>query len=72
MRQYTITLNVLNQKEIEADRNHSLETHKEYKEYKRELLPSKTGMQKRKQRIGNVEPVFAELKQKYGSRDNLF
>jgi len=41
------------------ERNHNLERHKEKV---RELLLSKKGIQKRKQRSADVEPVFAQLK----------
>jgi len=40
-------------------RNHNLERHKEKV---RELLLSEKGIQKRKQRSADVEPVFAQLK----------
>lgn len=41
------------------ERNHNLERHKEKI---RELLTSQTGIQKRKQRSADVEPVFAQMK----------
>ncbi|HEY9169704.1 MAG TPA: IS1182 family transposase [Lutibacter sp.] len=41
------------------ERNHNLERHKQRT---RELLLSETGIQKRKQRTADVEPVFAQLK----------
>ena len=41
------------------ERNHNLERHKEKV---RELLTSQTGIQKRKQRSADVEPVFAQMK----------
>lgn len=41
------------------ERNHNLERHKKKV---RELLNSQTGIQKRKQRSADVEPVFAQLK----------
>ena len=41
------------------ERNHNLERHKEKI---RELLTSQTGIQKRKQRSADVEPVFAQIK----------
>lgn len=42
-----------------VERNHNLERHKEKI---RELLTSQTGIQKRKQRSADVEPVFAQMK----------
>lgn len=47
------------------ERNHNLERHKQKT---RELLLSEVGIQKRKQRTANVEPVFAQLKQNNGFR----
>jgi hypothetical protein len=41
------------------ERNHNLERHKQKI---RELLTSEIGLQKRKQRTADVEPVFAQLK----------
>lgn len=41
------------------ERNHNLERHKEKI---RELLTSQTGIQKRKRRSADVEPVFAQMK----------
>ena len=47
------------------ERNHNLERHKEKI---RELLLSEKGIQKRKQRTADVEPVFAQLKHNHGFR----
>jgi transposase len=47
------------------ERNHNLERHKERT---RELLLSETGIQRRKQRSADVEPVFAQLKHNNGFR----
>jgi transposase len=47
------------------ERNHNLERHKQRT---RELLLSETGIQKRKQRTADVEPVFAQLKHNNGFR----
>lgn len=47
------------------ERNHNLERHKQKT---RELLLSEKGIQKRKQRTGDVEPVFAHLKHNHGFR----
>jgi len=47
------------------ERNHNLERHKQKT---RELLLSETGIQKRKQRTADVEPVFAQLKHNHGFR----
>ncbi|MFC5683616.1 IS1182 family transposase [Flavobacterium sp. MAHUQ-51] len=47
------------------ERNHNLERHKEKI---RELLLSAKGIQKRKQRTADVEPVFAQLKHNHGFR----
>jgi transposase len=47
------------------ERNHNLERHKQKT---RELLLSETGIQKRKQRSADVEPVFAHLKHNNGFR----
>ena len=47
------------------ERNHDLERHKEKV---RELLLSEKGIQKRKQRTCDVEPVFAQLKHNHGFR----
>lgn len=44
---------------LSIERNHNLERHKEKI---RELLTSQTGIQKRKQRSADVEPVFAQMK----------
>jgi len=46
-------------------RNHNLERHKEQV---RKLLLSEKGIQKRKQRTADVEPVFAQLKHNHGFR----
>lgn len=46
-------------------RNHNLERHKQQT---RKLLLSEQGIQKRKQRTADVEPVFAQLKHNYGFR----
>ena len=48
-----------------VERNHNLERHKQKT---RELLLSKIGIQKRKQRSADVEPVFAQLKHNNGFR----
>ena len=48
-----------------VERNHNLERHKEKT---RELLLSQIGIQKRKQRTSDVEPVFAQLKHNHGFR----
>ena len=47
------------------ERNHNLERHKQKT---RELLLSEIGIQKRKQRSADVEPVFAQLKHNNGFR----
>lgn len=47
------------------ERNHNLERHKERT---RELLLSEIGIQRRKQRSADVEPVFAQLKHNNGFR----
>lgn len=47
------------------ERNHNLERHKAKV---RELLTSTTGLQKRKQRTADVEPVFAQLKHNHNFR----
>jgi transposase len=47
------------------ERNHNLERHKKRT---RELLLSQTGIQRRKQRSADVEPVFAQLKHNNGFR----
>jgi len=47
------------------ERNHNLEKHKEKI---RELLTSQIGIQKRKQRTADVEPVFAQLKHNHNFR----
>jgi transposase len=47
------------------ERNHNLERHKEQT---RRLLLSEQGIQKRKQRSADVEPVFAQLKHNHGFR----
>ena len=47
------------------ERNHNLEKHKQKT---RELLLSEIGIQKRKQRSADVEPVFAQLKHNNGFR----
>jgi hypothetical protein len=47
------------------ERNHNLERHKEQT---RKLLLSEQGIQKRKQRTADVEPVFAQLKHNHGFR----
>jgi len=47
------------------ERNHNLERHKQKI---RELLTSQTGLQKRKQRTADVEPVFAQLKHNHNFR----
>ena len=47
------------------ERNHNLERHKQKT---RELLLSQTGIQKRKQRTADVEPVFAQLKHNHHFR----
>ena len=47
------------------ERNHNLERHKQKT---RELLLSEKGIQKRKQRTADVEPVFAQLKHNHGFR----
>lgn len=47
------------------ERNHNLERHKERT---RELLLSEIGIQRRKQRSADVEPVFAHLKHNNGFR----
>lgn len=47
------------------ERNHNLERHRQRT---RELLLSETGIQKRKQRSADVEPVFAQLKHNNGFR----
>lgn len=47
------------------ERNHNLERHKERT---RELLLNEKGIQKRKQRTADVEPVFAQLKHNNGFR----
>lgn len=47
------------------ERNHNLERHKQKI---RELLLSEIGIQKRKQRSADVEPVFAQLKHNNGFR----
>jgi transposase len=47
------------------ERNHNLERHKQKT---RELLLSETGIQKRKQRTADVEPVFAQLKHNHHFR----
>ncbi len=47
------------------ERNHNLERHKQKI---RELLTSETGLQKRKQRTADVEPVFAHLKHNHNFR----
>lgn len=47
------------------ERNQDLERHKEKV---RELLLSEKGIQKRKQRTADVEPVFAQLKHNHGFR----
>ena len=47
------------------ERNQNLERHKQRT---RELLLSETGIQKRKQRTADVEPVFAQLKHNNGFR----
>jgi transposase len=47
------------------ERNHNLEKHKQKA---RELLLSEIGIQKRKQRSADVEPVFAQLKHNNGFR----
>jgi transposase len=48
-----------------VERNHNLERHKQKT---RELLLSEIGIQKRKQRSADVEPVFAQLKHNNGFR----
>ena len=47
------------------ERNHNLERHKQRT---RELLLSEIGIQRRKQRSADVEPVFAQLKHNNGFR----
>ena len=47
------------------ERNHNLERHKQQT---RELLLSEIGIQRRKQRSADVEPVFAQLKHNNGFR----
>lgn len=47
------------------ERNHNLERHKEIT---RKILLSEEGLQKRKQRTADVEPVFAQLKHNNGFR----
>ncbi|AWG23801.1 IS1182 family transposase [Flavobacterium kingsejongi] len=47
------------------ERNHNLERHKQQA---RELLLSEIGIQRRKQRSADVEPVFAQLKHNNGFR----
>lgn len=47
------------------ERNHNLERHKQKI---RELLTSEIGLQKRKQRTADVEPVFAQLKHNHNFR----
>lgn len=47
------------------ERNHNLERHKQKI---RELLTSERGLQKRKQRTADVEPVFAQLKHNHNFR----
>ena len=47
------------------ERNHNLERHKERT---RELLLNEKGIQKRRQRTADVEPVFAQLKHNNGFR----
>ena len=47
------------------ERNHNLERHKQKT---RELLLSEKGIQKRKQRTADVEPVFAQIKHNHGFR----
>ena len=47
------------------ERNHNLERHKEKV---RRLLKSEKGIEKRKQRTADVEPVFAQLKHNNGFR----
>src|SRR5690606_40719153 len=47
------------------ERNHNLERHKQKI---RELLTSEKGLQKRKQRTADVEPVFAQLKHNHNFR----
>jgi hypothetical protein len=47
------------------ERNHNLKRHKQQA---RELLLSEIGIQRRKQRSADVEPVFAQLKHNNGFR----
>lgn len=47
------------------ERNHNLERHRQKA---RELLNSEIGLEKRKKRTADVEPVFGQLKHNHGLR----